>query len=255
MLAIGMMPGSVFAEGSPTIGNPPKTIKAPLALPGKQQSGNTASDQMAFTRGVCGGSSEEYWVLPVQAGDKVVLQGAEIAPASGICVDIFPNGTTDANIANAVPVVEGIHLDQGATFTSRQPSSYVVAVGRGLNGNDGPFTFIVTTYHKALVSLPSLRKKIARVGRITAIVRGPTGMSITDPFLHLGLYGIWRNTPSKPASSHLLATRAPINGFVSFAYRLPKKLRGKLIRIRIIGHAKHYQPVSSAIRSVRVRAG
>lgn len=253
-LATSMMSGSAFAGGSPTIGNPPKAINAPLALPGKQQSGNTASDQMASTRGVCGGSSEEYWVLPLQVGDKAVLQGTEIAPASGICVDIFPDGTTDANIANAVPFVEGIHLDQGATFTARKLGSYVVAVGRGSNGSDGPFTFIVTTYHKALVSLPPLRKKIARVGRINVKVRQVNGIQITDPFLHLKLYGIWKNKPSKPASFHLLASRAPINGLVSFAYHLPKKLEGKRIRIRVIGHSKHYQPVLSATRSVRIRS-
>lgn len=182
-----------------------------------------------------------------------MLQGTETAPASGLCFGIFPPGTTPSNIASANPVVE-TQLSQGATFTLSTTGFYIVAIGRGSNGSDGPFTFTVSNYHKALIFLPKT-KQMARAGKLVVFVHTPWGSPITKNGFVLKLYGIWRNTPSVPASSHLLVAKEPVNGAVVFAYRLPKRLQGKLIRIRVTGYGKRYQPAHSAVRLVRVQAG
>jgi hypothetical protein len=249
---------SALAAGSPTIGTPP--FVTPFAGAGMQASGNTATDQMNSVRGVCGGPSEEYWILPIYQGDKVVLQGTETPPASGICADIFPPGTTNANIAQAVPVVE-VPLTQGVTFTASQEGRYILAIGRGAGGSDGPFTCTIDNYTKLLVSFVGLKSKIPASGQIAAQAYAADGRPLNGSWIQFRLYGIWKNDQYKPESSHLLATATPKKGQVSLAYRLPKKLRGKRIGLTITGRVDlsqmypgaKYQPITSGIRTVRVK--
>jgi hypothetical protein len=242
--------GSALAAGSPTIGTP--SLVTPFADNVGPQYGNTATDQMGTIRGVCGGTSEEYWLFYAFQDAKVVLQGAEMPPASGICVDIFPPGTKQWNVAQAAPVVE-VPISQGATFTASKSGRYVLAVGRGASGSDGPFTFTVNTYIKVLVSFVGLKSKIPASGKIAARVYYPDGSSVKGG-IRLKLYGIWKDSQSKPATTHLLATREPNRqGLLSFAYRLPKKLQGEHIRLQITGQLKYFQPIASAIRRVQVK--
>jgi hypothetical protein len=227
------------------------SLVTPFVASGIQQSGDTATDQMGTIRGVCGGTSEEYWLFYAFQDAKVVFQGAEMPPASGICVDIFPPGTNEWNVAKAEPIVE-VPLAQGVTFTANKSGRYVLAVGRGASGVDGPFSFTVDTYTKLLVSFVRLKSKIPVSGKIAARVYFPDGRSAKGGF-RLNLCGIWKDSQSKPASVHRLARGEPSYGRVSFAYRLPKKLYGKRIRLQITGQLKYYQPIASAIRTVRVK--
>lgn len=242
-------PPAVLAAGSPTIAG------APVAQPGVQYFGNTATDPYTEGRrcsdpgGNLGtGRPNEYWALNLTAGDQVVITGQDTPPASGSWVCAYPPGTNDANF-EAAQNVERQQLSEGLRFTANAtglwPLALSVCTGCWVGGGKlGPFSFTVTIYHKALLFAPS-HVHIPVGGRFIAYARAPDGSEIADNGLALKLYGIWRDRPYLPATKHLLASAPVSAGRAAFLYRLPRSLAHHKLRLLISGEGSSYQPITS----------
>ncbi len=243
-----LLTGVATAAGSKSIAS------APVVSPGAAVSGNTASDPTIQP----GAGDEtgcwndlEYWGVPLTVGDAVVIKGAAITPGYNIELGVFPDGTTDANIAmtDAVKTVLLSHVP--LRFTATATGSYPIAVGPNCyDGVDGPFSFTVAVTHNssgatAVVALPKLGR-LAPSSVVTASVRTSSGAAITDPKLSLTLYGTWNGT------RHVVARATPAGGSARFAVHVPAALKGTAIELQVTAPASDYKPVSSATLQVRI---
>jgi hypothetical protein len=248
--------GSAAASGGTSI------TSGPLIQPGVQESANTTTD--ATTQGSEGigllsgcWNDLEYWRLPLTAGDDVQISGHAISPAANLEIAVFPPGTTSANIARASAVGDGLPPSRALHFTASLTGTYPLVAGPTCyDGTDGPFDFVVTVTHNAAgaiaaVSLPAIAH-VASAGVLAATVRASDGAPLTDPKLVLRLFGTWQDTPSGPATAHLLATASPKGGSARFAFQLPKKLSGSAVQLHVTGGGTGYRSVSSAVLRVTV---
>ncbi len=256
LLSALLVVGAAAASGGTTI------AAAPLIQSGAQETGNTAADSTTEGSEGIGQSSGcwndlEYWRLPLVVGDSVLISGGAVSPGANFEIAVFPPGTTNANIANASAVEDGLPLSRSLHFTADATGTYPLVAGPNCyDGTDGPFSFRVTVTHStgglgAVVTLPPLRQ-IADAGAVAANVRTSSGASITDPQLVLRLYGSWKETPSALAKAHLLATASPKDGSARFEFHLPAGLNGVTVELHVAGTGSGYRPVSSAVLKVTV---
>jgi len=86
-----------------------------------------------------------------------------------------------------------------------------------------------------------MRQKVALAGAL-----------VHDPKLVLKLVGTWKDSPSGPAVEHVLATSAAREGAARFRYRLPSRLSGTTVQLKLSGGGGDYQPVTSRPLTVTV---
>lgn len=234
---------------------------APTVEPGVQAFGNTASDQTRVSS--CNNRAwlTEFWNLHLIAGDQVLLKGDATAPAWGFHAWVFPAGTTDATVdqrwgQTISPGGRGGFDGAPLVFTANVTGTYPVEFGGecGVSAASGPFNFLVTVYHKALVFLPPF-SRISSGGKFTAVVRTPDGSPISDPSLILRLYGVWKDASFVPASRHLIGTAAAVRGLAQFTVRVPARLRGSTIQLRVTGHGNGWQPVANSSATAVIAKG
>src|SRR5579871_5652137 len=101
---------------------------APSLPPAATMIGNTSSDPVS-TIGLnlgpgpaCPGDGE-FWSLSLIAGDQVTLKGTALPPAAQMFVDIFPPGTTDADVAATKPLLSDplVSVELTAASTGTYP--------------------------------------------------------------------------------------------------------------------------------------
>jgi len=119
---------------------------------------------------------------------------------------------------------------------------------------DGPFSFVVYAYHKALIFTPKLRRVRTR-GVLPADVRWPNGDPVDDPGLVLKLYGVWKDKTYAPPTAHLLAASPVRKGEASLKFTLPARLRGQIITLTVVGAGASWQRTTVTLRNVRVYPG
>jgi hypothetical protein len=247
--------GSAAAGGGTSIAGAP-TIRSGVELPMDTLSeptvaGTDGSEQTGCWRDF------EYWRLPLTAADRVTITGRSNG-GSGFLVGVFPAGTTDASIRTTAAIAQGKVPNSGPLrFAASSTGTYVLTVGPNCHdGDDGAFAFTVTVAHGAekqkVVALLDPVTRVPAGGVITAVVRAPNNMPINDPNLVLKLFGTWRDTPGAGPSEHLLATSPARAGTARFSVRLPGKLAGRTIQLRIGGGGGDYQPVTSRVRTVTI---
>lgn len=119
-------------------------VSAPLLGAGTTVSGNTASGAVIAhdlqSDRTCT-KDEELWKLNLLSGDKVLLKGQTESPASGFQVEAVPPGVTEPQLLGTSPIagVEAGALAEGLSFTAKRSGSWLVVVGPGCSGNDGPY--------------------------------------------------------------------------------------------------------------------
>jgi hypothetical protein len=179
----------LIAVGGATASGGTSIAGAPLVQSGVQESANTVTDATSQGSEGIGRTSGcwtdlEYWRLPLVAGDDVLITGGAVSPGANLEIAVFPPGTTNANIANASAVGDGLPLGRGLHFTASSTGTYPVVAGPTCyDGTDGPFDFVVTVTHTAAsldasASLPSVMH-VAAAGEVAAIVRASDGASIS----------------------------------------------------------------------------
>lgn len=243
---------TALAAGGTSIATAPKIVIGAL------ESQNTATDataKIAELPGGCDGwRDEEFWRLGLISGDSVVFQGRETPRQSAWSFAVFPPGTTDENVTNAQPVVDGYAQEPSVPFKVKTTGNYIVAFGPdGCDGGgfDGRYDFSFSVTHKALLYLPPL-KSVGLSSKLTGFVRTPDQMPINDQGLKFTLSGVWKDASYVPANSHLLATAYALNGEVTFRFHLPSTLRGTTISLHVSGEASNYQPISKSVLQVHV---
>jgi hypothetical protein len=131
----------VFLAGS---GGGNTIAAAPLLTPGLTVSGNTAADAVIghdlHSDRACT-LDEELWRLQLLRGDKVALGGRTEPPASGFAVEAIPPGVTEPQLLGTAPLsgVEAGSLSESLAFTASAPGTWLVVVGPGCGGGDGPY--------------------------------------------------------------------------------------------------------------------
>jgi hypothetical protein len=120
---------------------------APLLTPGKTVSGNTAADSViANIPSVSGCMHDvELWRLNVTAGDKVLIRGQTEAPGEGFELAALPPGVTDAALAGVAEIAGIQHGGLGGlSFAAGKSGIWLIVVGRGCGGRDGPYQLTAT---------------------------------------------------------------------------------------------------------------
>ena len=236
---------------------------APVVPPGVQQFGNTST----FTDDCDNGY--EYWVLQLKRGDlaKITWGG----PPAVDHLALWPPGTSDSDSGGCLlaysdcwgcawDVDPVLSATNGTPSTTRLDKVRVTKSGNYplllLNfydlDNAGPYSFTVVVLHGASVFLPRI-SRLAEKGKLTAVVLAPDSSPISDSSLHLTLNGIWKDISTAPARRHALGTATPVNGKATFTYKLPRKLKGRTIGLRVTGGGSDYQSVTSQTENVQVR--
>ena len=267
VLAAVAVATAVAASGALAAGGT-SIATAPIVQFGVQEFGNTASDALGADNnlptpgndfgclysGWLDGSGVEFWMLNLISGDQVLVKGNQVAPANNLTVEVLPRGTTDVTVTNQTQTLVNNDLQDANTFTAPSTGSYPLVIGGGCpDGStaDGPFSFVVTVLHKALLFLqPEASVRLA--GHLQAVVRTPDGHPITDKTLKLTVYGIWKNVSYAPATSHKLETTSPVGGIARFNFNLPRALVNKPILLRVTGSGASYQPIRGVTLSVHV---
>lgn len=84
---------------------------------------------------------DEFWRLPLTAGEQVVIRGT----GYNIEVGIFPAGTTDKNLSKALAIRNAFPVEAPVRFTAHATGVYPLAFGPSCyDAVDEPFTFVVT---------------------------------------------------------------------------------------------------------------
>ena len=133
---------------------------APLLTPGQIVSGNTASDavisQTLESTPRCT-HNEELWTLNLTAGEQVLLQGREQAPASRFDVEALPPGATDAELLGTTKIAgaQAGNLHEGLSFAAARSGTWLVVVGDDCEyGAAGPYELTATTTPPAFIAGP-----------------------------------------------------------------------------------------------------
>lgn len=218
--------------------------------------GNTTSDPLDTASENLGPGADcpgagEFWVVSLIAGDQVTLKGTSLAPAAQLYVDIFPAGTTDADLASVQPLLSDPlgSVSLSATKTGVYP--ILIGTSDQCGASDGPFNFAVFVVHKAVIKLPRLRQ-VARQGTLTVSVEAPDGTAITNAHLRLRLLGSYPSSRGAAATEHLLATATPVSGTALFSFALPRATAGTSISLEVTTSGVDYQPVAPVSQTVRV---
>jgi hypothetical protein len=149
LLAVLVAAGPAAAAGGKSIAS------APVVRPGVEASGDTSIDETG--NGSIGSNESpgcwndvEYWRLALAAGDHVLIKGAALSPAHDFGIGLFPAGTTDRNLGQAVALVSQFPRRGPIRFTARSSGTHVLVIGPTCyNASDGPYRFVVTVRHKA----------------------------------------------------------------------------------------------------------
>jgi len=217
---------------------------------GQRVFGNTASEPTTSFASIHG----QWWLFRAKSGDSVQISWENSDPAERFQVALFTAGTSDATVdfsREIQPATYNVQAHSGGlSFAAPANGLYPFIIG-STSGDPGPYSLVVQIRHKALVFLPRL-SSVSLGGRITATVRDPGGEPISDAGLQLRLLGTWKDASHLPQSSHVLATTSPKNGAGTFSFKLPRKLAGTVIRLRIVGGGPDWQDVASATRTVHV---
>jgi hypothetical protein len=227
---------------------------APDVTPWVTLNGNTSSDEVTQVSsglgpgGSCPGDGE-FWVVTLTKGDVLRLQGAGLAPAAQMWLDLYPPGTTDETLASASPVLSRPLGD--ATTTAARSGKYPVLIGTSADcgGTDGPFHFAALVTHEALVSLPRPHA-LTRTGTVSARVTTPDGQPLTDPHLVLTLQATYRHGGATRAV--VLGRAAAVGGSAAFAYRLPGSVPPGEVTLTVRAKGAAYRPIRAATARVRL---
>lgn len=242
--------GQARAAGGPTIAAAPPV---PIAV---TLNGNTYTDQLdSVTENLgpsasCPGSGE-FWVVSLIAGDQVTLKGTSLAPAAQLWVDIFPAGTTDADLPTTQPLVSDPLGSLSLTATKTGIYPILIGTSDQCGASDGPFNFAVFAVHKAVITLAHV-KQLTRQGTLVADVEAPDGTPITSPRLRLRLLASYSHSPGAAATEHLLATATPLSGAATFSFTLPIATAGTTIHLEVLGSGVGYQPIAPVSATVKV---
>jgi hypothetical protein len=252
--ALSLAPGAAAAGGTAIAG-------APTVRVGVAETVDTLADRTVL--GTDGSEKTgcwkdfEYWRLPLAAGDAVSITGRGNG-ASGFLVGVFPTSTTDANIRTTGAIANGKVPNSGPLqFSASSTGTYTVTVGPNCHdGDDGEFSFTVAVTHGAVKQkVVALLDHVARIplsGVVTAVVRAPDKTAIHDPKLVLKLVGTWKDDPSGATTEHVLASSPAREGAARFRYRLPSKLSGATVQLKLSGGGGDYQPVTTRPLTVTV---
>jgi hypothetical protein len=137
-------PSAALAAGGVTVET------APLLSAGQIVSGNTASDSVISQSLESIPScvhNEELWTLSLTAGDQVLLQGREAAPASRMDVDALPPGVTDGQLLGTTKITgaQAGNLHEGLSFAAARSGTWLVIVGDDCEyGAPGPYELTAT---------------------------------------------------------------------------------------------------------------
>lgn len=211
-----------------------------------------------------GWNDARVWSVNLTAGDQVTVTGSDTPPASGIQILFLPAGTTDADLAAGTLPSEtftgstqgqwnstegGGTLGQLIAFTVASTGSYPIVVGGG--NPDGPYDFEVTVKHTAILyaSAPSTTPQ---AGKLSIYARDPDGNPITLPGLAVDLYGIWKDNPAVPASSHFITSAPVTNGTAELSYDLPAVTVQKTISLLAVASGADFQTAKTLHFSVTV---
>jgi hypothetical protein len=123
---------------------------APLLSPGQIVSGNTAADtvipQNLESTPACT-HDEELYTLNLTAGDQVLLQGREEAPASNFIVEALPPGVTDTQLFGIAKIAgaQAKNMHEGLSFAAPVSGTWLVVVGAYCNeAAPGPYQMTAT---------------------------------------------------------------------------------------------------------------
>jgi hypothetical protein len=238
--------GVALGDGSPTIAG-----ASPVPL-GSTLIGNTSSDPVStvivpFGSGAGCTGAGEFWTVKLLAGDEVTIAGASLSPAAGMYVDLFPAGTSDADVAGAKPLLSEPLVTATTDITASGTYPVLIGQSAACGGADGPFHFAITVVHKAVVALPAARK-LGQTGTLTAKVMTTDKQPINDFHLHLSLYAIYPGSKKQ----HLLGTATASAGTAVFSYKLPASTAGKSVTIEVKASGADYQPIAPATGTFKV---
>jgi hypothetical protein len=253
LLASFVLAGPVAAASS---SGGASIASAPAAPPATTLNGNTSSDDVetvdvSLGPGTACPGDGEFWLLSLTKGDELRLEGAVLAPAAQIYVDVFEPGTTDQSLATTKPLLSDALGD--SVLKADRSGKYPVLIGTSstCGGADGPFHFAALVTHEAIVSLPHVRT-VGPAGTFVARVVTPDAQPITDARLHLVLEATY--TPRAGAPRKLFtASMTAVDGHTAFPYRLPASARGGEVELRLTAKGAGYQPVRAVRDTVAIR--
>jgi len=221
--ALGVLgAGAGTAMAASTIG------AAPPISPEQLHFGNTADSPPAPYESC----RQEFWTLPLGAGDAVSIDWSEVAPSSH-AIALYPPGTTDFNFADASAVAYRGGSSNGfgqLLHTAATSGTHVMWIGTAGTGGCsfyqfGAYSFTVHVQHKVVLTLPRVAR-LYRSRTLTATANSPAGAAITDGTLKVSLMGRWGGV------TRVLAVASPVNGKVVFP-ALRRKIPGSGTLIRI----------------------
>jgi hypothetical protein len=206
---------------------------APKISFGIQEFGNTDSVQPINC------DKREWWVIPLIAGDHVVIDWENSSSAAGASwFELYAPGTTDFNINNnpkqylgpngTISSNTSINPNNRAETVFDAPSSgnYPLAFYadncRDQNQQPGAYDFKATLHHRARVVISITGSSLK--GSVSLQARYPDGSPIQSG-LGATLYGYWNKGWTK------LGQAVVAGGSMRIKYLLPPFLKGQTIRL------------------------
>lgn len=220
---------------------------APVVPFGQQQFGN-----LAPMRRDNSGYKKEFWKISLVTGDRVKIDFEAVTRQSFDEFFVMPVGTTDytLNSTSGLFYARPSANDKGElAFTAPQSGTYPVVFRKEINCCSGPgggYDFNVFAHHALRLFLGG-RPSVSTAGSIPVSARLADGTAISDQSLRISLLGIWRG------KAHVLGAGTPKNGLARLAFRVPRSLRGRTIRLQAKGEGSAYVTTRSRAISVRVR--
>jgi hypothetical protein len=226
---------SAFAEGSETIAG------APTVAFGQQEFG--------FIGLSCG----QVWLLPVVAGDKLVIDW-EAATDPYLELHLHSVGSNDFNASNEGHIVAtaGLNSNKKAEFTYTAPQTGNMPLGFLDSGCShkvppGAYSFTAFVTHILSVGLPHLSTLHLR-GSVTVAIHNPEGGVIDDPALNVTLQIKGQGRPWQT-----IGTATDGNSAATIHYKTPRTLRGRRVTLRALAQGPEYASAASTDQKVRVQ--
>jgi hypothetical protein len=219
---------------------------------GQQTFGNTAN-----VTPDANGTSNDYWVLDVTAGDQVTIDwaGQLDNDGNGPALLVFPLGTTDYNVDNTTPLqnqdlnANGMNeLQFTVNVTGTMPLDFETGSNDfyGQSESTEPFNFTAGVRHAVVLGVPS-ESALALHGSLTVGVHNPDGDPITTPAL-----GIYLQMKAPGQSWTNIGTSTPSAGAATISYSIPSSAGGYRVAIRVVAAGAGYTTTVSATRDVEV---
>lgn len=241
---IGLIAASdARATGGSSIGS------APSVVYGQQEFGNTVTDE-GGERPDCDttrGPGRSWWMLPVIADDRVTIDLEGKTEGDGFLVNVYPLGTNQFNVGQSKPFASTVnHQENKEELSFTAPATGTMPMGVATCDAVGTYNFTAYVVHVIRLGLPHpllLRRK----GLLSVSVHSPDGGIISDPALRVivqvGGNGSWWNVGSSSVTDSVAAIRMTI----------PTRLRGRLVKLRVIAGGGAYQPLTIIRGKVRVQ--